>query len=105
MVLRVSGSSTSRVVLRSFWSVVKYIVPAPAVSYVVPVPVLSSPAVSSYFVLFDRAGDSTGGVKDEKGLWLACQSIGNITGGRAHGPTAMLCFVLLDSLMLSLFLS
>ena len=43
-------------------------------------------------LFFDRAGDSTGGVKDEQGLWLACQSTGNSTGGRAHGPTAMLCF-------------
>ena len=46
------------------------------------------------FEIFDRAGDSTGGVKEEEGLWLACQSIGNSTGGRAHGLTAMLlvCF-------------
>ena len=43
-------------------------------------------------VFFDRAGDSTGGVKDEKGLSPACQSTGKSTGGRAHGPTAMLCF-------------
>ena len=57
------------------------------------------------FILFDRAGDSTGGVKDEKELWLACQSTGNSTGGRAHGPTAMLSsFILLNSLMLALFL-
>ena len=34
---------------------------------------------------FDCAGDSTGGVKDVKGLWLACQSTGNSTGGLAHG--------------------
>ena len=44
------------------------------------------------FQIFDRAGDSTGGVKEEKGLWLACQSTGNSTGGRAHGLTAMLFF-------------
>ena len=47
---------------------------------------------------FDRAGDRTGGVKDDKGLWLACQSTGNNTGGRAHGPTAMLCFFLFEQL-------
>ena len=54
-------------------------------------------------VVYGRAGDSTGGVKDEKGLWLACQSTGDSTGGRAHGPTAMLCFVLLNSLISALF--
>ena len=43
---------------------------------------------------FERAGDSTGGVKDEKGLWLACQSTGDSTGGRAHGPTALRFFFL-----------
>ena len=43
-------------------------------------------------------------VKEEKGLWLACQSAGNCTGGRAHGPTAMLwVFFLLSGLMSSLF--
>ena len=51
-------------------------------------------------MIFDRAGDSTGGGHDEKGPWLACQSTDS-TEGRAHGPTAMLCFVLLNSLMLS----
>ena len=55
------------------------------------------------FEIFDRAGDSTGGVKEEKGLWLACQSTGNSTGGRAHGLTAMLLvFFLLNILMSSL---
>ena len=43
-------------------------------------------------LFFDRAGESTGGEKVEKELWLACQSTGNSTGGRAHGPTAMLSF-------------
>ena len=57
------------------------------------------------FEIFDRAGDSTGGVKDEKGLWLAYQSTGNSTCGRAYGTTVMLCFVLLNSLMSALFLS
>ena len=28
----------------------------------------------------------------KKGLWLACQSKGDTTGGRAHGPTAMLFY-------------
>ena len=51
-------------------------------------------AEGANFVIFDRAGDSTGGVKDKKGLWLACPSTGNSTGGRAHGSTTMLCFVL-----------
>ena len=32
-------------------------------------------------------------VKEGKVLWLACQSAGNSTSGRAHGPTAMLWFV------------
>ena len=41
--------------------------------------------------IFDRAGNSTGGVKDQKGPWLACQRTGDSTGGRAHGSTAMLC--------------
>ena len=45
-------------------------------------------AEGANFVIFDRAGDSTGGVKEEKGLWLACQSTGNSTGGRAHLPTS-----------------
>ena len=39
------------------------------------------------FGIFDCAGDSTGGVKDEKGLWLACQSTADSTGGGAHSPT------------------
>ena len=43
-------------------------------------------------------------MKEDKGLWLACQSTCNSTGGRAHGPTALLCFVLLNSLMSALFL-
>ena len=38
------------------------------------------------FGIFDRAGDSTGGVEEEKGLWLPCQNM----GGRATGSTAML---------------
>ena len=29
-------------------------------------------------------------VKEEKGLWLAYQSAGNSTCGRAHGPTSVL---------------
>ena len=41
----------------------------------------------------------------EKELWLACESAGDSTGGRAHSPTAMLCFFKLDSLMSSLLLS
>ena len=59
------------------------------------------------FEIFDRAGDSTGGVKEEKGLWLACQSTGNSTGGRVHGLTAMLLVVFsFESLdVVSLFLS
>ena len=57
------------------------------------------------FEIFERAGHSTGGVKEAKGLRLACQSTGNSTGGRAHGLTAMLCFVRLNSLMSALFLS
>ena len=28
----------------------------------------------------------------EKGLWLACESAGDSTGGRAHSSTAMLWF-------------
>ena len=43
--------------------------------------------------------------KDEKRLWLACQSTGDSTGGRAHGSTVIPCFVLLNSLMSALFLS
>ena len=58
-------------------------------------------AEGANFVIFDGAFDSTGGVMDEKGLWLSCQSTGICTGGRAHGPTAML-FFLLNSLMSSL---
>ena len=38
----------------------------------------------------------------EKELWLACGSAGNITCGRAHSPTGMLWFLLLNSLMSSL---
>ena len=42
----------------------------------------------------------------EKGLWLACESAGDSTGGRAHSSTAKLCFFFfLDSLMSALFLS
>ena len=37
-------------------------------------------------------------MKEEKGLWLACKSPGDSTGGCAHGPTAMLCLVFLNSL-------
>ena len=57
--------------------------------------------------IFVRADDSTCGVKDKKELWLACQSIGDSTGGRAHGPTAMLCvfFFFLNGLISTLFLS
>ena len=51
------------------------------------------------FVIFDRAGD-TGGVKDEKGLWLACQSTGDSTGGRA--PRQCCVFVLFNSLVSAL---
>ena len=51
-------------------------------------------AEGAHVVIFDRAGDSNGGVKDEEGLWLACQSTGNSTCGRAHGPTSMLSFFL-----------
>ena len=40
------------------------------------------------FVLFERAGENAGGVKDQKWLCLACQSTGDSTGGRAHGPMA-----------------
>ena len=43
--------------------------------------------------------------RTEKGLWLACESAGNSTGGRAHSSTTMLWFLILDSLMSSLFLS
>ena len=32
----------------------------------------------------------------EKGLWLACESAGDSTGGRAHSPTAMLFFFFLE---------
>ena len=38
----------------------------------------------------------------QRGLWLTCGSAGNSTGGRAHSPTAMLWFLLLNSLMSSL---
>ena len=41
----------------------------------------------------------------KKGLWLACESAGDSTGGRAHRPTAVLCFFIVDSLMSALFLS
>ena len=41
-------------------------------------------------------------MKDQKGLWLACQSTGDSTGGRAHGLTAMLFLFLLIGLMSSL---
>ena len=37
-------------------------------------------------VVYGRAGDSTRGVKDEKGLWLACRNTGDSTGGRAPRP-------------------
>ena len=60
---------------------------------------------SRSLVVCGRACDSTGGVKVEKGLWLACPSTGDSTGGRADGPAAMLCFVLLNSLMSALLLS
>ena len=40
-----------------------------------------------------------------RGCGLHVESAGDSTGGRAHGHTAMLCFVLLDSLMFALFLS
>ena len=46
--------------------------------------------------IFGRDGDSTGGVKEEKELWLACQST---------GPHGSAWFLILDSLMLSLVLS
>ena len=36
-----------------------------------------------------------GRMSTEKGLWLACESAGDSTSGRAHSPTAMLCFFLL----------
>ena len=39
----------------------------------------------------------------EKGLWLACESAGESTGVRAHSPTAMPWFLILDIVMLSLF--
>ena len=56
------------------------------------------------FVIFDSAGDSTGGVKDEKAV--TCLS----KHRRQHGWTCPrhhgnLCFVLLNSLMSALFLS
>ena len=76
--------------------------------HTVPVPQMQKQSVAGKIIsaideIFDRAGDSTGGVKEEKGLWLACQSTGNSTGGRAHGLTAMLLvFFLLNSLMSSL---
>ena len=47
---------------------------------------------------------STGGVKDEKGLWLACRQA-TARVDVPTGPTAMLFFVLLNSLMSALFLS
>ena len=34
-----------------------------------------------------------GWVCTEKELWLVCESAGNSTSGRAHSPTAMLCFL------------
>ena len=42
-------------------------------------------------------------VKEDKELWLACQSAGNSTGGRAHGNAVV--FFLKKSLVSSLFLS
>ena len=50
--------------------------------------------------IFDRAGDSTGGVKEEKGS-VVCLSKVHATA-RVDVP---LCFVLLNSLMPALFLS
>ena len=43
---------------------------------------------------FDRAGDIMGGLKEEKDLWIACQSMGDSTGGRVHGSVlfAFKCF-------------
>ena len=34
--------------------------------------------------------DSTGGCAQRRGLWLASESAGDSTGGRAHSPTGML---------------
>ena len=40
----------------------------------------------------------------EKGLWLACESAGNSTGGRAHSSTAMLCVFFLSFDVVSLLI-
>ena len=46
-----------------------------------------------------RPCDSTGGCAQRRGLWLASESAGDRTGGRAHSPTGMLWVFLLSSLM------
>ena len=52
-----------------------------------------TPLKELIFFFFDRAGDSTSGVKDENGLWIVCQSTGKKhrwTCPRPHSNTVFL---------------